>query len=621
MKTGFYLLLFSFFFFGSVLIVSQPLPPENLIAVQGSSLHYPAFVKLNWSSPSNMVRFNLYRKDGAIADTGSFVRRAAGLRNLYFNDMLVVPGNVYSYYVTAVNPQGESLQSNVVEITITINTGLGNITGVIVNDVTQEPILNASAAFMKTTGYGPCITVRSDSNGIFNANVPAGTYYFKTFARGYYPEFYDNVPFVQDATPVVVIDGSTLNFNIGLAPFVPPAIYTLSGSVKDSLDNPLAAVIRVYGIQRNTSQLHVMSARTDSLGNFIINVRENDTVVVYAATINHNYIPEFWDNKFTFADADRIPVTGNITGINFVMQHKPVFPNGINGIVTNPDNNPVESFVSAIRIESPLSQLRRYTVSTDEFGIYSFTNLIPGKYILRVDPKSGYRPTFFKYDGSQTLYCWQADSVMIDETSIVNGINFNVIPLPARGEGIVSGKVLSITGEAVNAAYVYAVNPNDEVAGYAITDASGDYIIDGLTGGEYQLISDKLNYFTKDNYNVTVDYSRNIFQSVNLIMSIDSPTEVGDNQPEVVSTYQLYQNYPNPFNPSTSIKFSLPEKDNVKITIYNLLGVEIAQLLNEVKSAGTHTITFDASSLASGIYFYKLETGRYSQTRKLTLIK
>jgi hypothetical protein len=87
------------------------------------------------------------------------------------------------------------------------------------------------------------------------------------------------------------------------------------------------------------------------------------------------------------------------------------------------------------------------------------------------------------------------------------------------------------------------------------------------------------------------------------------------------SVYALEQNYPNPFNPSTSINFSIAEASTVKLAVYNLLGQEVKLLLNEFKEAGPHTITFDASSLTSGAYFYTLETPQFKQTKKMLLAK
>ncbi len=85
--------------------------------------------------------------------------------------------------------------------------------------------------------------------------------------------------------------------------------------------------------------------------------------------------------------------------------------------------------------------------------------------------------------------------------------------------------------------------------------------------------------------------------------------------------FELSQNYPNPFNPITTISFNLPEADNVKLTVFNILGQELKTLVNEFKESGVHTINFDASELNSGMYIYKIEAGTFVQTRKMTLVK
>jgi hypothetical protein len=84
---------------------------------------------------------------------------------------------------------------------------------------------------------------------------------------------------------------------------------------------------------------------------------------------------------------------------------------------------------------------------------------------------------------------------------------------------------------------------------------------------------------------------------------------------------RLEQNYPNPFNPSTTIKFSIPKKSTVKLTIYNQLGELIQTLVNEEKSTGTYEITFNGQDLASGIYFYQIKANNFVSTKKLVLLK
>ena len=90
---------------------------------------------------------------------------------------------------------------------------------------------------------------------------------------------------------------------------------------------------------------------------------------------------------------------------------------------------------------------------------------------------------------------------------------------------------------------------------------------------------------------------------------------------EVPKDYSLMQNYPNPFNPSTSIKFAIPSTGLVTLKVYDILGKEIATLLNETKSAGTYLVDFNASKLSSGIYFYKLDVNGFSSIKKMSLIK
>jgi len=87
------------------------------------------------------------------------------------------------------------------------------------------------------------------------------------------------------------------------------------------------------------------------------------------------------------------------------------------------------------------------------------------------------------------------------------------------------------------------------------------------------------------------------------------------------AAYALEQNYPNPFNPSTNINYSIAEAGLVKIAVYNLLGQEVALVVNEFKEAGQHNISFNASGLPSGAYFYSIETPQFKQTRKMLLTK
>lgn len=87
------------------------------------------------------------------------------------------------------------------------------------------------------------------------------------------------------------------------------------------------------------------------------------------------------------------------------------------------------------------------------------------------------------------------------------------------------------------------------------------------------------------------------------------------------ASYQLHQNYPNPFNPSTNIRFDLANEAQVKLTVYDMLGREVAQLVNGAKPAGTHSILFDGAALASGIYYYRLEIQNGAEAKKIVEVR
>ena len=105
------------------------------------------------------------------------------------------------------------------------------------------------------------------------------------------------------------------------------------------------------------------------------------------------------------------------------------------------------------------------------------------------------------------------------------------------------------------------------------------------------------------------------------ILGSSSVSGVEDENYILPDDYVLYQSYPNPFNPSTTIKYSIPNVDKVSIKVYDILGKEVATLVNEYKNAGTYTVEFNAARFASGIYFYQIKSGSFVETKKMILLK
>lgn len=115
--------------------------------------------------------------------------------------------------------------------------------------------------------------------------------------------------------------------------------------------------------------------------------------------------------------------------------------------------------------------------------------------------------------------------------------------------------------------------------------------------------------------------SSSVFTGPMVINKLEIPTSVDDELHTAPQLFALRQNYPNPFNPSTVIEFELPVSSEIRLEVFDMLGQRVALLVNEFRSSGTHQIRFDASTLSSGTYIYRLKAGDFTQTQKLTLLK
>jgi hypothetical protein len=99
-------------------------------------------------------------------------------------------------------------------------------------------------------------------------------------------------------------------------------------------------------------------------------------------------------------------------------------------------------------------------------------------------------------------------------------------------------------------------------------------------------------------------------------------TSVKDDKNKTIPTYfSLSQNYPNPFNPATTINYQIANASNVTLKVFDLLGREVTTLVNENKSPGYYEVKFDGSALTSGIYFYRIQCGSFSEAKKFVLMK
>lgn len=147
--------------------------------------------------------------------------------------------------------------------------------------------------------------------------------------------------------------------------------------------------------------------------------------------------------------------------------------------------------------------------------------------------------------------------------------------------------------------------------------------VDGGTVREVVVTAD-LADFRDDEYTLSLFvYNDVLDQEIELPLTLDVTTAIGDEPGEdlIPREYALAQNFPNPFNPSTMIQYSLRETHHTRLSVYNIAGQEVARLVDGMQEAGAHSVLFDAAGMPSGMYFYRLQSGDFSHTAKMVLLK
>jgi len=222
---------------------------------------------------------------------------------------------------------------------------------------------------------------------------------------------------------------------------------------------------------------------------------------------------------------------------------------------------------------------------------------------------SGLHPQAFSFINSNTGFCTDYLGTVFKTTNI--GSNWFLSDTVDHSHHFFCG-------------YIFFVNPETGyISGYGFGTGTNKNIFKTTNSGlnwipNFVLYQKKVEsiYFLNSNTGFAGGWNGFIYRT-----TTGGSIFVNNISVEIPDKYSLSQNYPNPFNPSTNIRYQITKNKFVKITVYDLLGKEIETLVNEKQSPGTYEVTFDGSNYPSGVYFYKLSSGDFSETKKMVLIK
>ena len=646
-----------------ILITPPPPPPPpptptNLTATLvpgGLGWHGPG-VQLMWNGGVGPWTYRIFRS----ADDTSHFMMGGSTRDTSFLDFEVQAGTHYFYYVKAFGMNGgESGRSNFADIVVVAPPRIqGTIRGTVIDDSTMAPIRNVFMQFFRLSG--PSINcfpvVVTDSLGHYSALLDTGRYIVRANPRCehnttcYRPEYYNNCPEPSCATVITVAESSMFVANFGLSRPTPPTFATVSGSVKDTLNQPIRRA-RVSLI-RTVRQMNFLASlgfvpgtgdeefnlegvgRTrgviwtgwaDSLGNYQARVIEGQSY--FALASKEGFLPQYFDHKATVETADTIFVTRDTSGINFNLSVRPVPNNSVSGNVRDSSGTGVVSRIVLLpaRFGHPGPAVTRY-FHTDSLGNYTITGVEAGQYFVLAIPFSDFAPGFYKANACGIIHIQDADTVNI--TGNVTGINICVADVEHNGLTVLRGTIRSTANSPVVGVRVTGLDMAGNIAAIGMTDARGMYELDAVAPGLVTVSADREGYNAAQ-LPVTVTVNTYSMDNVNITMTPSSVTSVGD--PGAVPTsFALNQNYPNPFNPTTQVSYALSAPGVVSLQIYNVLGQVVATLVNGNSAAGTFNVTWNGKDdlgrpAASGVYIYRLHatsgTTEFTQARKMLLLK
>lgn len=290
----------------------------------------------------------------------------------------------------------------------------------------------------------------------------------------------------------------------------------------------------------------------------------------------------------------------------------------------------LESSLKATRGAGGSNTFKRFiSTRTDQNGNFHIDN-IPATSttysILAVPVETDYIPQYFSFN-KEMASPFLSLSEDVNIVGAVQNITFD-LPMSVRtGYGSIYGQVFTKKNEVLTPAPGTIVLAQDErttqFVGFAITDSTGTYTISGLPVGRYKIFADNPRFGLAIQENILINYvqfnDENRSQKQDFIIKIATPVAVERAEPPV--SLDLKQNYPNPFNPETTIEFGIPFNSEVRLSVYNQLGQEVAVLYDGIMNRNYYTITFDASTLPSGTYVYMLRSGAISQLKTMVVTK
>ena len=499
-------------------------------------------------------------------------------------------------------------------------------------DDNGNPILNGKVKVIRLEkdNLGPSAYEAIVKNGQWMVMVRAGSYKIRFEGDGFIAEWYENVLEMGEAKVMIAECDKIIEIPAKVTVKEKPAMKVIEGMVKDSDGNPVPnsmvsfMIIEANGGSKDGGMR--FTVKTNDKGNYRIEVPAGMTYIAMATpnealAKTHSHV--YYDGKLNANDALRFTVN-DVMVINFTLLKKAVYNNGLAVTLKDTNGIGIKGRVTLLPVQKDKEPKKgmAITVETDSNGNALFSNIEPGMYILQGIPFTrNYAPGFYTSTGFAAMSWKEATRVEIGEVMITLVYDIRLRPVlgkrgAARVDGIIKGRGIIAKGESpfaeqeLGGVLLYALDENNDIADYALSDGAGTYSMFDLGQGTFSIMADMVDYEPAFG-TVSTDYVN--AKTVNSSITLGNST-LSIEEPNMVLGEDIY---PNPANSQVSVK-GLKMQGNAMMRIFSTMGILLAEF--PITIDGDHA-TFSVNDMASGTYMMQIVQGQTITGGQFTIIR
>lgn len=475
--------------------------------------------------------------------------------------------------------------------------------------------------------------------GKFEMNVPAGTFILEFDSPVFMHEYYLDASSIDKAQKIEVKCKDVVEVDVAVTSRPVPKTNSVSGTVTNSEDNsPVFAVVEFFPVDPNNNINQktgmVFQTKTDQEGKYSIQLTDDMTYRAHCRPMaNIPYKDQWYDQVDNPNQADLIYPDQPLTGIDFKLNKADLIKNSFAGTVKDANGSPVISRILALPVKPNANSTNagQFMTTSKDDGSFMFQNLPFGNYVLLsipVDRK--FLPGYYKSTDFATLKWREATQITVGDNmpAMIYEIKHKLRTgfkglIRVDGNIIASGiamKNIDIpqsNGSPVEDALVYVIDEQGEVSDFALTDASGHFLMSEVSEGNCKLLVDKVGFNTFEK-SITNDYSKSFSSNVDVVLELEA-AGVEEDQVKLESIYVI----PNPAQEFISLNLKATGTSNAMLRIVDLMGnVVISKAINlSFDETGVSHTLIDTHSFSQGIYIIEVISGSTRTQTKLNVIR